>query len=131
MSTPLAAIKKRPKHLDIAKIRMPVPAIVSILHRATGAGMFLVLIPVLLSCLDASLTSQESFEDLRFAFGNPFLKIVALGLAWSFIHHFLAGIRYLLLDLHIGVDLPTTRFWSKVVLVAGGLLTLLVAVAIW
>ena len=131
MPTPVAAVKKRPKHLDIAKIRMPVPAMVSILHRITGAGMFLVLIPLLLSSMDASLASQESFEDLRFAFGNPLLKIVLIGLGWAFIHHLLAGIRYLLLDLHIGIDLPTTRFWSKAVLVAGGILTLLLAVAIW
>jgi len=110
---------------------MPVPAIVSILHRATGAVMVLLMIPLLLSSLDASLASQESFEDLRFAFGNPLLKIVVIGLVWSFIHHFLAGIRYLLLDLHIGIDLPTTRFWSKAVLVTGGILTILVAVAIW
>jgi succinate dehydrogenase / fumarate reductase, cytochrome b subunit len=131
MSTPSAAVKKRPKHLDIAKIRLPLPAVVSILHRVSGAVMFLVLIPVLLSSLDASLASQESFEDLRFALGNPLLKIIVIGLAWSFIHHFFAGIRYLLLDLHIGIDLPTTRLMSKIVLVIGGILTLFVAVAIW
>lgn len=131
MSPPSAAVKKRPKHLDIASIRLPVPGIVSILHRVSGTVLFLVAIPVLLSSLDASLGSQESFEDLRFAFGNPLLKLVVIGLSWAFFHHFLAGIRYLLLDLHIGIDLPTTRLWSKVVLVAGIILALLVAVAIW
>lgn len=131
MPTPSAAIKKRPKHLDIAKIRLPVPGIVSILHRVSGAAMFLVLIPVLLSSLDASLASQESFEDLRFAMGNPLLKVLVIGLSWAFLHHFFAGIRYLLLDLHIGIDLATTRLWSKVVLVVSAILTLFVAVAIW
>ena len=131
MSPPSATLKKRPKHLDLIKIRLPVPGIVSILHRVSGAGMFLVLIPVLLSGLDASLASQESFEDLRFALSSPFSKLLIVGLSWAFVHHFLAGIRYLLLDLHLGIDLPTTRFWSKVVLVLSGILTLLVAVAIW
>jgi len=126
-----AALKKRPKHLELSKIRLPVPGIVSILHRASGAVMFLMLIPLLLTVLDRSLASQESFEDLRFQFSSVLVKLVVIGLSWAFIHHFLAGIRYLLLDLHIGIDLPTTRFWSKVVLVAGGILTLLVAVAIW
>lgn len=131
MTTPSAAVKKRPKHLDLSKIRLPVPGVVSILHRISGAVMFLLLIPLLLSSLDASLASQESFEDLRFALGNPLLKLVVLGLSWAFLHHFFAGIRYLLLDLHIGIDLPSTRFWSKAVLVVSGVLTLLVAVALW
>jgi succinate dehydrogenase / fumarate reductase cytochrome b subunit len=131
MTTPSAAIKKRPKHLDLSKIRLPVPGLVSILHRVSGAGMFLLLIPLLLSALDASLASPESFEELRFTLTNPLLKLLVIGLSWAFLHHFIAGIRYLLLDLHIGIDLPTTRFWSKVVLVVSGVLTLLVAVAIW
>ena len=131
MSTPVAAVKKRPKYLDLPRIRLPVPGIVSILHRVSGALMVLVLVPVLLSSLDKSLASQESFEDLRFALGNPLLKLLVIGLSWAFLHHLLAGIRYLLLDLHLGIDLPTTRFWSKAVLVVSGVLTLLVAVSIW
>ena len=131
MSNPSVSVKKRPKHLELWKIRLPVPGIVSILHRVSGAAMFLVLIPLLLALLDNSLASQESFEDLRFQLASPLVKLVVLGLAWSFLHHFFAGIRYLLLDLHIGIDLPTTRLWSKVVLVVSGVLTLLVAVALW
>ncbi len=131
MSNPSVSVKKRPKHLELWKIRLPVPGIVSILHRVSGAVMFLVLIPLLLTLLDNSLASQESFEDLRFQLGSPLVKLVVLGLAWSFLHHFFAGIRYLLLDLHIGIDLPTTRLWSKAVLVVSGILTLLVAVALW
>ena len=131
MAIPSITVKKRPKHLALWKIRLPVPGIVSILHRVSGAGMFLVLIPVLLATLEGSLASQESFEDLRFQFNSPLVKLVLLGLAWSFLHHFFAGIRYLFLDLHMGIDLPSTRFWSKAVLVVSGVLTLLVAVALW
>jgi succinate dehydrogenase / fumarate reductase cytochrome b subunit len=126
-----AALKKRPKHLELWKIRLPVPGVVSILHRITGFGMFLVLIPLLLAALDRSLASQESFEDLRFQLTGPLPKLIVLAFSWAFLHHFFAGIRYLLLDLHWGIDLPSTRFWSKAVLVAGGVATLLVAVVIW
>ncbi len=131
MANPSISSKKRPKHLELWKIRLPVPGIVSILHRVSGAVMFLVLIPVLLAALDGSLASQESFEDLRFQLSGPLVKLVVLGLSWAFAHHALAGVRYLLLDLHIGIDLATTRLWSKAVLVVSGLLTLLVAVALW
>lgn len=131
MATPTATMKKRPKHLELWKIRLPVPGVVSILHRITGFGMFLVLIPLLLSVLDRSLASPDSFEDLRFQLAGPLPKLFVLALSWAFLHHFFAGIRYLLLDLHWGIDLPSTRFWSKAVLVAGVVATLLVAVAIW
>jgi succinate dehydrogenase / fumarate reductase cytochrome b subunit len=131
MAYPPVATKKRPKHLELWKIRLPIPGVVSILHRVTGFGMFLVLIPVLLAILDRSLASQESFEDLRFQLSGPLPKLMVLAFSWAFMHHFFAGIRYLLLDLHLGIDLPSTRFWSKAVLVAGGMATLLVAVAIW
>lgn len=131
MPSPSATLKKRPKHLEVWKIRLPLPGIVSILHRISGVVMFLVLIPVLLAVLEGSLASQESFEDLRFQFGSPLVKLVLIGLTWSFMHHFCAGIRYLLMDLHFGMELATTRLWSKAVLVVSGVLTLLVAVAIW
>ena len=131
MSTPSVTLKKRPKHLEVWKIRLPLPGMVSILHRVSGVVMFLVLIPVLLALLEGSMASQESFEDLRFQLGNPLVKLVLVGLAWAFLHHFCAGIRYLLMDLHLGTDLPTARLWSKAVLVSSGVLTLLVAVALW
>lgn len=131
MTVSSAVAKKRPKHLELWKIRLPVPGIVSILHRISGALLFLVAIPVLLTVLDRSLASQESFEDLRFQFSSPFARLVVLGLAWAFAHHFLAGLRYLLLDLHVGIELQATRRNSMLVLVASGVLTFLVAVALW
>jgi succinate dehydrogenase / fumarate reductase cytochrome b subunit len=131
MSTQSILLKKRPKHLDLAKIRLPVPGVVSILHRITGAVMFLVLIPLILLLLDRSLASQESFEDLRFQLDNPFLKLILLGFMWAFLHHFFAGIRYLLLDLHVGIHLKDARFSAKLVLAAGILATLIVGVLVW
>lgn len=88
--------------------RLPMAGLVSIMHRISGALLFLAL-PFLLWLFDLSLTSEDSFERLR-AHGSTFLvKIVLLVLIWAFFHHLVAGIRYLALDLHIGLDLKTSR----------------------
>jgi succinate dehydrogenase / fumarate reductase cytochrome b subunit len=96
-------IKKRPKHLDLTKIRLPVAAKVSILHRVSGAGLFLCL-PVILWLFGASLGSPESFASFKEIAGLLPVKVVLAGLLWAFVHHFCAGIRFLLLDLHIGIE---------------------------
>ena len=59
---------------------------------------------------------------------NPLAKLVLIGLAWAYLHHFCAGIRYLLLDLHIGIELKPARQSSVIVLAVGVALTLIVAV---
>jgi succinate dehydrogenase / fumarate reductase, cytochrome b subunit len=124
-------VKKRPKHLDLMKIKQPVPAVVSILHRVSGAILFLIFIPVLLAALGASLASPDSFKALGETLSHPLVKIISLGFVWSFVHHFCAGIRYLLLDLHKGVDLPSARLSAKIVMVVSILLTVLIGVKLW
>ena len=64
-------------------------------------------------------------------FASPLAKLVALALAWAFIHHLLAGIRHLLLDAHIGVELPAARRSAALTLVLAVVLTLAVAVRLW
>jgi succinate dehydrogenase / fumarate reductase, cytochrome b subunit len=88
--------------------RLPVPGLVSIMHRISGAALFLAL-PFLLWLFDLSLISELSFERLRLVGSNFFVKLVLLLLIWSFFHHLVAGIRYLALDLHIGLDLKSAR----------------------
>lgn len=95
--------KKRPKNLDLLSIRLPLPAKVSILHRISGAGLFLCL-PILLWLFQASVSSPEGYDAVRSLSGMLPVQIVLGGLIWAFIHHFCAGIRFLLLDLHIGVE---------------------------
>ena len=126
-----AALKKRPKHLDVLKIRQPVPAIVSILHRVSGTLMVLLAIPIVLAMLQGTLASPESFAAWRNALAHPLAKIVLLGFLWLLMHHFFAGLRFLALDLHKGIDLGPARFWSKVVLYAGALATLLIGALLW
>jgi succinate dehydrogenase / fumarate reductase cytochrome b subunit len=122
--------KQRPKHLAINQIRLPLPGIVSILHRVSGAGLFL-LLPFLLYLLDRSLGSPETFETFAAVVDNGFIKLILFGLLWAYLHHFCAGIRFLMLDMHKGVDLEPARKSSKIVLVVSITLTLIIGVVLW
>jgi len=117
-------IKKRPKNLDLTTIRLPLPGKVSILHRVSGAGLFLFL-PVLLWLFSASLTSVDSFATFKSVFSSLPAKVVLAGLIWAFVHHFCAGIRFLLLDLHIGIEKEAARKSAAVVLAVSIPLTLI------
>ena len=96
------AKKPRPKNLDLSTIRLPVPGFVSILHRISGAGLFLM--------------PPETYETFRAVTSNFLFKVLLLGLIWAYMHHFFAGIRFLLLDFHIGLDLESARSSAKIVL---------------
>jgi succinate dehydrogenase / fumarate reductase, cytochrome b subunit len=128
---PEMTIKKaRPKHLDLAVIRLPLPGFVSILHRVSGAGLFLML-PFLLWLFASSLASAEAYAAAQQTLAHPLVKLILLGLLWAYLHHFCAGIRYLLLDLHRGIELEAARRSSVIVLVVSLALTLIVGVRLW
>jgi succinate dehydrogenase / fumarate reductase cytochrome b subunit len=103
-------LKPRPTYRNIhvsqiVKYRLPPAGIVSILHRVSGVGMFL-LMPFIIWMFDASVTSEVSYSQFSsvFAGGAGFLpgwvfKLVALGLIWAFLHHFIAGVRHLWMDM--------------------------------
>ena len=112
---------------EILRYRMPPPAIVSILHRVSGVLLFLVGIPFILYLFQNSLTSELSFEVYRGAVSSWIGKLVLLALIWAFIHHLLAGIRFLLLDLHIAGEREEGANTARVVLWASVLLTLVCA----
>ena len=122
--------KNRPKNLNLLTIRLPINALVSILHRATGCILFLML-PILLWLLQLSLRSAEHYEWVIAMFHSPFIKLTLLGSAWAFFHHFLAGVRHLAMDVHWMTTLMKARYTSKVVLVSGLLATGLFAVKLW
>jgi len=125
----LSIKKKRPKNLDLTTIRLPLPGVLSILHRVSGAGLFLCL-PLILWLFHSSVGSPESFATFKAVATNPLVKIILLGLIWAFCHHFCAGIRYLFLDVHVGVDLESARLSSKIVFVVSILLTLILGAAL-
>ena len=120
----------RPKFLNLLQIRQPVPAIVSILHRISGAALFLFLWAFLIG-LQRSLASPESFRDVQGLFGHPLVKLVTLGLIWAYLHHSFAGLRHLGLDLRLGIQLPGARMSAYAVLILGFGLTLVIGVLIW
>jgi succinate dehydrogenase / fumarate reductase, cytochrome b subunit len=123
-------VKQRPKHLDLLKIRLPLPGFVSILHRISGAGLF-VFTWLLLYLLQESLRSPESFQHVQELMSCWLAKVFLTGMLWAFLHHFFAGIRFLLLDIHIGGDLQAARASSWAVLAASLALTVFLGARIW
>src|SRR3954465_9475516 len=122
--------KARPKYLNLLQIRQPVPAIVSILHRISGALLFLFLW-LFLAGLERSLVTPDSFADVKATLGHPLVKLILLGLLWAYLHHSFAGLRHLGLDLRFGIDLPKARATAYAVLVLSLGLTLILAVLLW
>jgi len=123
-------IASRPKFLDLSKIRLPVPGLVSILHRISGAALFL-FAGVLLYLFQESLTSPESYVRFRDIAGYWLAKLFLTGMLWAFLHHFFAGLRYLLLDVDIGSELRTTRAMSWGVLGGSLVMTVVLGVCLW
>ena len=104
--------KKRPEFrninafTDLPSYRLPVAGIVSILHRISGALMF-ILMPLIIWMFDTSISSEISFAKFKGAFNVGMLglpgmiwKLLALALIWAFLHHSLAGLRHLWSDTH-------------------------------
>ena len=120
----------RPKYLNLFQIRLPLPGLISIMHRISGAVLFLAL-PLLLWWLQESLMSSASYAALKATFSNWCFKLVLIGLIWGYLHHLFAGIRHLLLDLDIGTDLADARLTSMLVLVISIALTIFAGVRLW
>lgn len=118
----------RPIYLDLVRIRLPLPGWISILHRISGALLFLAL-PLGVSTLSISLSDEAGFQAMADCARQPLAKMLAIGLAWSFSHHFFAGLRHLALDAHQGVGLACARRSSLAVFAASGATTL--AFAVW
>lgn len=116
---------------QLAKYRLPLAGIVSILHRVSGALMFLIGLPFVLYLFEQSITSEISFENYRAIAGHWFGKLVILAVVWAYLHHFCAGIRFLLLDMHIGGEKEQARTSAVTVLGVSLVLTLVVALKIF
>jgi succinate dehydrogenase / fumarate reductase cytochrome b subunit len=136
MSTPAAApTRSRPEFRNIhvtqiVRYRMPPAAMVSIMHRISGAALFVAL-PFLLWMFDLSLISESTFDRMTLLASGWFVKLVLLFLIWAFLHHFVAGIRYLVLDLHVGLELPQARRNALAVFAISLPLTLLAALKLF
>ncbi len=123
-------LKARPKNLNLFTIRLPINAVVSILHRASGMVLFLML-PIILLAFQRSVSSQNTYTSLVELLNTWFIKLMLIGLAWAFFHHFFAGIRHLMQDIHWMTSLQKTRFSGRVVLWLVGFSVAIFAIVIW
>lgn len=123
--------RPRPVYLNLLAIRMPAPAIVSILHRVSGALLFVVGIPFALWALQASLASAEAYEGFRAFVARPIVKLVALVLVWAYLHHLFAGLRHVLADAHVASELGPARQTAVLAIAAALVVTLIVGVRTW
>jgi succinate dehydrogenase / fumarate reductase cytochrome b subunit len=98
----------RPIFLDLWRIKLPATGIVSILHRISGVLMVLA-IPAAAVLLHLALSGPDGFEAAAGFLGTWPVRLALLVLAWSLLHHLFAGLRYLLLDLGIGLDRAIAR----------------------
>jgi len=116
-----SASKPRPQFrnlsiLQLMSYRLPLAGKTSILHRISGALLFVCLPLVILPLFALSVTSPESYASIQSWVANPLCKLIMLALIWGYLHHFCAGIRYLFLDLHMGNDKHTGQKTAGVVL---------------
>ena len=117
---------------DLPSYRLPAAGIVSILHRISGFIMFL-LLPFIIWMFDVSVSSEISFGRFTNAFGKGigfvpggFIKLVALALIWAYLHHFIAGLRHLWMDIsHAAVSKEFGKSSAVVTLVFSVALTLI------
>ena len=129
MAEPSLRPRRYSPWFNLSLANLPLPGLVSIFHRLSGAGLFL-LLALLFYVLDQSLASADGYANARTMLGHPLMKLIMLGLVWSYCHHFCAGIRYLMLDMHKGIDLPTARKTSVAVFVVSLILTVILAAAV-
>ena len=126
----LSAKKARPIWFNLSPLNLPLPGLVSILHRVSGLLLVAGLV-WLLYLLEMSLSSADGFARFKLYVAHPLVKLVLLGYLWAYLHHFCAGIRYLLLDIHKGIDLPTARKTSYAVLAVSLGLTAILGAKLW
>ena len=115
---------------DLMNYRMPLASVISILHRVSGLLLFL-LLPFILYLLDKSLLSEDSFDDFKAVASKWFVKLIILALSWAYLHHFCAGIRHLVMDVHVGLDKDSARKSAAGVFVVSLPLAALVALKLF
>lgn len=123
-------VTNRPKNLNLTTIGLPLPALISILHRASGVILFLV-IPLFIWALQTSLASEAGYQSVQNIMQCWLVKLCLLGIAWAYMHHFFAGLRHLAHDMHWWEGLAQARASSKLVLVLSFSCTILAGVKLW
>ena len=110
--------------------RMPLAGLVSILHRISGFLLF-ALLPVMLYLFDLSVRSADSFAAFHNLASQPLVKLIVLALVWAYMQHFCAGVRHLLMDIHVGIEKDSARNSALAVLIVSLTLTAIVALKLF
>ena len=121
---------KRPVYLNLFKIRLPIMGIVSFGQRLSGLFLFLI-IPLSVYLLHLSTESPSGFSEVFQLFDTPLFKLINTAIAASIIHHFFAGIRFLLIDFDVGVEKGSAITGAKAVLILDVLFILFLMYWIW
>lgn len=101
--------------------------LVSILHRATGDGLAVVGLGVLLWWLGALASGPDAYSTFQSAMGSIPGMIVLIGLSWAFFTHMMSGLRHFVLDIGAGYELDTNRMWS----IASPIIAIVFTAAFW
>ncbi|MGZ8290925.1 MAG: succinate dehydrogenase, cytochrome b556 subunit [Telluria sp.] len=109
---------------DLMNYRLPPAGFVSILHRVSGALMFL-LLPFVLYLLELSISSEMTFAHFAGILSHPLAKLVMLALIWAYMQHFCAGVRHLFMDMHMAIEKDSARHSAVIVLAVSLVLTAL------
>ena len=120
---------KRPVYLNLFKIRLPVTGVVSIVHRATGA-LLVLLLPVALYLLQRSLQDPEAFARIANSAATLPGRLVWLLIVWVFAQHFFSGVRHLLLDVDIGIERTQARRGAWLAFIAAAVVVVLAGVCL-
>ncbi|MBB1126423.1 succinate dehydrogenase, cytochrome b556 subunit [Thiospirillum jenense] len=115
---------QRPVFLDLRHIHLPLPGVVSILHRLSGLILLLV-IPIGIGLFAYALVGEAEFMAAAALFSHPATKLVRLVLIWACVHHLIAGVRYLALDFGWGITRPMARYTAAATLIVSVIFTLL------
>lgn len=119
--------RKRPVYLNLFKIRQPIGAIVSIIHRVTGIALSLMLAPALYA-FDLSLRSPADYQRVADALSTVGGRFGSLVLVWMLVQHLYSGVRLLLLDLNVGVRIDVARRSAWLTLLASGVTVMMIGV---
>ena len=101
--------------------------LVSILHRATGDGMALVGLGILVWWLGSLASGPQAYSTFQWAMTSPVGYVVMIGLTWAFFTHLMSGLRHFVLDIGAGYELDTNRMWS----ILAPVIAIVLTVAVW
>ena len=120
----------RPKNLDLSSFKYPLPAITSLLHRISGAFIF-VAIAALLYLLDLSLESEAGFALVLELLNNVVVKLIVWAILAGLLYHLIAGIKHLLMDLGIGETMKGGVIGASLTLALSAIAIIVAGVWIW